>query len=236
MNDLRVWKAICEVRYPPAASLFDNRGKIASKWQGMYDLTEWRIARNNVIVHNRSETVLFQAGFKNVVFVMELPSRYKDFSEQAINLLSGTLEILEISKLERIGLRIIQLAERKSFKVLMTDMTKKLYRLSDDDWAPFEGPPIDVGMPLTFSLGENRVNFMIGPMHKEQLDGYFTSAETKGQTPSTVLFVDFDLYRKDPKLRKKDFKKSLTEFLKLGESEILPRSTAFVEQFGGFKR
>jgi hypothetical protein len=235
MADFEIWKAIFEVRYPAAGPLFDNRGRIANTWRWEFGFTDWRIARNEVTVYEESGASRFQVGHQRCGLVVELPTRYVDFSRQAVTLVSHTLELLEVRKLERIGLRLIQLAERKHFRLLVTRMREGLYRLDEEDWEPLGGHPTDVGFPLTLRIGDRNANFMMGPMEKMQLAKYFESDRTKEQLPEAALFVDFDFYEEEPSIHPKDLKKGLAGFLELGENEALRRPVEFVEGLGGFE-
>ncbi len=235
MSNLELWKAIWEVRYPATASLFDKRGAIATRWQGHLDLTEWQIAPNRVKIFNKSNTTVLRVGHLALGVVAEKPARYNEFCELASGFSTYILEMLNIGKIDRIGLRLIQIVERKSFKALVSKMRKRLYNLQDEEWKVLGGYPEDIGLPFTLKLAENMANFSLGPMRREQLEGFFESKEIKEQLPATVLFLDFDLYRASPKITLKAREKDLKEFLKSGGEQILDMSANFVEQCGGFE-
>jgi len=234
MTDLKIGKIIWEIRYPAAATLFDSRGKIATEWQWKDDLSEWRISNNQVVIHNKSNTTFLNVGLGNIVFVSELPASFKHFSDFAVRFSTWTLKTLQVKKLTRIGLRIIQISEHKHFKLLVNKMKQRLIKLSDEDWDILGGSPEDIAMPLTLCLGENRVNFQIGPMKKEQLLAYFESNEAKEGLPSVVLFLDIDLYRNDPDLPI-DSQEMISDFIKKGGDQVINMSKLFVERFGGFE-
>jgi hypothetical protein len=235
MSDLEIWKAIWEIRYPASALLFDKRGEIATKWQWKSDLTEWRISNNQVTVHNKSNSSFLRAGHVAIVVVVEQPTSYKDFCEQAANFSIDTLELLKIHKIDRIGLRLLQLAERKSFKTLVAKMRKDLYKLNDDDWGVLGGYPEDIAFHLTLNFGDTRANFKLGPMEQEQLSMHFESDNIKSKLPSASLFLDFDLFRVEPKLYPKSYRKDLREFLQSGGEKVLQMSADFVDRYGGFE-
>jgi len=235
MTDLKIWKIVFEIRYPATANLFDNRGKIAAKWQWTSDLSEWRISNNQVSVFNKSGTTFLNAGFKNTSVVMELPENHTQFSERALEFSTWVLDLLQIKKIDRVGLRIIQLSKKQHFKLLVTKMREKLLALSDDDWKSLGGYPEDIGLPLTLSLGDNKANFNLGPMKSEQLVNYFESNDVKGKLPSVALFLDFDLYRTEPDLPLETRSKEIGDFLKSGGQQILEISDKFLSKYGDFK-
>ncbi len=235
MHNLEIWKAIWEVRYPASAALFDKRGQIAAKWQWKSDLTEWRIGHNQVTIHNKSNSTYLRAGHFSIVVVMEQPESFRDFCDQAANFSIDTLELLNIQKLDRVGLRLIQIAERQKFGALVTKIRKQLYRLNDDDWNIFGGYPEDVGFPLTLNLGDNRANFNFGPMEKEQLAPHFESDTVKNELPPVALFLDFDLFQTEPKIYPKSYRKEIREFLKSGGKQIQKTTASFIDRFGGFE-
>jgi len=235
MTDLKIWKIIFDIKYPAAANLFDNRGKIATKWQWTSDLTEWRISNNQVSIHNKSGTTFLNAGFKNTSVVMELPESHAQFSNQASEFSTWVLDLLEVKKIDRVGLRFIQLAKKQHFKLLVTKMREKLIALSEEDWASLGGLPEDIGLPLTLSLGDNKANFTVGPMKSDQLANYFESNDVKGKLPSVAVFLDFDLYRSGPNFSSDTRSKEISEYLKSGSQQILDISDKFLARYGGFK-
>jgi hypothetical protein len=234
MNDLKIWKMILEIRYPAAATLFDSRGKIAAKWQWTSDLTEWQISNNQVSIHNKTNTTFLNTGFRNTSVVIELPENYKAFCNQASEFSVWVLETLQVKKIERIGLRIIQVAKRQHFKLLLSKMRESLLALTDDDWNILGGQPEDIAMPLTLALGSNRANFNIGPMRVEQLATFFEAKEVKDKLPSVALFLDFDLYKDDPDFSPETYREQLDNFLRVGSEQILDISSKLVDRYGGF--
>ncbi len=237
MNDLKTWKIICQIRYPPSPLLVDNRGKIAAKWRhGKFDLTDWKIDFiNSVIIYNKFQTTLLTAAIENSSVVMERPQSVENFQDLAPKFLLDTLTTLDVRKINRIGLRIIQLLERNNFGKLVANMRQKLYSLQNNDWDILGGNPVDVGLPLTLSLKENKANFNIEPIRKEQLLKLFESQATKKVLPDISLSVDFDLYKTSPNLSPNDYKKFLLDFITSGTKEILDRSARFVDHYGGFE-
>jgi len=235
MNDLKIWKMVWEVRYPAASTLIDNRGKIAAKWQWMIDLSEWRISNNQVTIHNKNNTTFLNAGFKGSSVVMELPENSAAFISLATDFSSWLLDILNITKIDRIGLRIIQIAKRPHFKLLTSKIRQSLFGLSDADWQIFGGAPDDIGFPLTLTLGEKMANFNLGPMKTEQLSNYFEAKEVKERLPATALFMDFDFYRNEPDIPQIDYHKSFLDFLKTGTNQVSEISDKFMDRYGAFK-
>jgi len=235
MTDLKIWKIVFEIRYPAAANLFDNRGKIAAKWQWTSDLSEWRISNNQVSVHNKSGTTFLNAGFKNTSIVMELPENHTQFSERALEFSTWVLDLLQIKSIDRIGLRIIQLAKRQHFKLLVSKMREELFKLGEEDWASLGGQPEDLAFPLSLTLGENKANFTLGPMKSDQLANLFESNDVKSKLPSVAVFLDFDLFRSEPNFSPETRSKNLGDFLKSGSQQILNISDKFLARYGDFK-
>lgn len=226
---------VWEIRYPAAAALFDSRGKIAAKWQWTSDLSEWRILNNQVTVHNKNNTTFLHAGFKSSAVVMELPESSTAFNNLAADFSPWVLETLNVKKIERIGLRIIQIAKRQHFKLLASKLRQNLFGLSDSDWQIFGGAPDDIGFPLTLTFNENNATFNLGPMKAEQLSNYFEAKEVKERLPATALFMDFDFYRNEPDISQSDYYKSFSDFLKIGANQISEISDKLMDKYGAFK-
>lgn len=235
MNDLKVWKAIFEVRFPATASLFDKRGAIATRWQWQEDFTEWQISNNQVTIHNKPNTKFLRVGLGNAVTICEEPEGLQAFKERAEDFTCGILDLMQPKQIERVGLRVIRLATRKHFKLLASNMRKRLFTLTDDDWAIVGGPPHDLAFPLILSFGEDKANFMIGPMLKEQLVSYFDSTEVKDKLPESVLFVDFDMYRENLSVAEAEQRAFLHQFIHAACDKAISTGDAFVDRYGGFQ-
>lgn len=235
MSDLQIWKIVHEIRYPAASLLFDNRGKIASKWQWTSDLTEWRISNNQVAIYNKSNTFSLSAGFKNCSVVMELPDNYDSFCNQAVEFSSWVLEILQVNKIERIGLRFIQAAKRQHFKLTLTKMREQLINITDEDWEILGGFPEDLGLPLTLSIGEYSASFTLGTMKKDQFTNYFEASSIKDKIPPALLYLDIDMYKINPDFSRNSYHEQISDFLKSRSQNILEISNKFIDKYRGFK-
>jgi hypothetical protein len=219
-KEFQLWKAIWEVRYPAAGLLFDKRGEIATKWQFQEDLTEWRISNNQVVIHNLSKTRMLLTSLGRMSVTEELPKNYKTFSNLALTFTNDVLDTISVSKISRIGLRLLFVSPSKSFKGLVRRIGKKIYKLEEQDWNILGGYPEDIAFPLVLKIGENKANFKFGPMEKEQYqrDEVFSTEEALQKMPPVSLFIDFDLYKLDPLGKSRDI--MLKEFLDNGGSHI----------------
>jgi len=235
MNDFKIWKMVWEIKYPASSLLFDSRGKIAFKWQWTSDLSEWRISNNQVTIHNKSNTISLTADYKNSTVVMELPKSAVEFNSLAADFSAYILDTIQPKKIDRMGLRIIQIAKRPHFKLLSSKIRENLFKLNESDWQVFGGPPADVAFPLTLELDENKANFMLGPMQTEQLSEYFVADEVKKRLPKTALFMDFDFYKEDPEISQTDNLKSFNDFLNKGTHQIKEISDKLMERYGAFQ-
>lgn len=211
-SELKEWRSVCEIRYPARPRLFDLRGRIIEQTV-TNTLTEWRMARNRVDIHNKDETIRYFAAFKNAGSVMEQPASVTPFRDGTVKFLRPVIEDLEITDLSRIGVRFYYVAPVSDFEGLVRAMTHGLYRLSRDDWEQIGGIPIDVGFPLTLKFGRHKANFMMGPMEKSQLEGLFETKTAKEKLPDSSLFIDFDYYEENPSIRKKPLPRYIREFI-----------------------
>lgn len=235
-NDLQIWKAIWQVRHPPAALLLDRRGDIANRWQHKKPgLTEWAINANSVRVHDRANTTLLQSELTAATVVVESQERQDIFRDLATEFVIDVLDTLNIRRIERTGLRLIFLAERPNFKALCRKIQQRLFSLGEGDWEVFGAQPEDVGFPLVFRFGERWLNWNFGPMHKGQIEATFDSNEVKGQLPELAVFLDCDLFELAPKIYPKEFRKELGRSIDSGIEQILAITDSFMGKYGGFK-
>ena len=235
MSDLKIWKAILQINFPSSASLFDNRGKIATTWQHKHGLTEWRVAQNQVDVHNKALTRALVVNHRSISAIEELPESYDEFSQLAGDYSSSTLNVLGVRKIERAGLRLMFVAERKNFRSLVNKMKKGFYKLDDEAWGFLGGDPADVGLHLVLNLGDGRANLSLGPMEKIELERQFESEEAKKAIPEVSLLADIDFFYREPKWHPKSYRKQIGLFLEDGKNEVQEMVNRFVDHFGGFQ-
>lgn len=236
MSDLSLWKLICEIRYPTAVLLADNMGNIANRWQGKYGLTDWEInLLESVTIHDKDRIITLRTGLQKSSAFMEIPENYEEFSDLATSFFVTILSILKIEKINRIGFRVIQLAEIRDIEVSVTDLRTKLFRLQDEEWDILGGHPTSTSLTFTFDLGKNKANFRISTLRKETFVNIFDSPKSKKMLPSFALIVDFDLFVTNPSVKKRDFKKFIEDFLLSGQNEVQDRVIRFVTQYGGFQ-
>lgn len=235
MSDLQVWKAIWQIRFPPVARLIDVRGRIASEWQHKNGLSEWQVTLHSTEIHNPTKSIFLKAELEAISVVAESPQGFEEFSTLANNFSLEILDLLQVNKINRLGLRLIQAAPYPNFRMLVNKMRRALYKPSDDIWDSLGGIPQDVSTAFVFKLGEKMANMTIGPMEGEQLATYFESGSVKSTLPSSVIFFDMDLYQLEPKIFPKEYKKDVPLCIKNGISEIQNFSERFLDRFGGFK-
>jgi hypothetical protein len=234
MSDLRLWKVVLEVRFPHAATLFDNRGKIAAKWRGQFDLTDWRISQNHVTLYNKRNDIALNVGLQNIAIILEMPKSFETFQKLAIDFCVWTLDTLNVIAINRIGLRMIQIARRKNFKNLV-NKTKQLYTLNDNDWQLFEGQIEDVGFPLTLNFGDKKANFNFGPMQSTQLANYFESRAIIHELPSVSILIDIDIYQNDPDTPAEKYHDFIDNYIRTCQDQIIGITNKFLGRFGGFR-
>lgn len=228
---LKEWKATCEIRYPPSPEFFDRRGRIIAQTRDER-LTKWSMVRNRVDLHDEHKTMRAFSSYRNSGMVMEAPPNMGFFCQRARNFLRFVLEELRISTLTRIGVRIFLLLPATDFDGLVASLRDNLYALSSDQWGNLGGKAVDVGFPLTLQLGDNRANFMMGPMEREQLESHFDSATVKEKLPDVATFVDFDVYRRNPSIQDDRVGRLVHQFLEVACGEIREKTSRFLEGIG----
>lgn len=236
MSKLIIAKAIWELRISPSALLLDNRGKIAVNWQHKQSLSEWRISQNEVVVHNPSNSIILAAGLRNISATFEMPATYEEFQTLAGDFSLNVIETIQPRRIERVGIRLQLIAEKPHFRTLVTKMRTKLYTLKEADWNIFGGYPEDIGLlSLIFKDQENQINFSTGPMEKAQLAEHFQSEEAKAKLPGTFVFVDMDLFSREPKWNNKSVNKQVLNYLADGGAKIQALAKSFLDNYEGFE-
>jgi hypothetical protein len=235
MSALRLFKAIWQLRYPVAPRLLDIRGAIAQHWhQPTGELSEWRIEQARILLHSKSKDKALQFETTAATAVMEMPKDYAQFSEWAQAFSVDTLDRLEISRLDRVGLRLHYFAERPHFKQLVNKIRNQLFRLDDSGWNILGGRPIDLGFHVIFDRDGRRAYFRLGPMEKEQISELVESREIQALLPVVSLYADVDLSEKDVRLKANSRDRYVQEFLGDGGVVIQEMIERFVDHYEGF--
>ena len=234
MSKLKLLKAIWEIRYEPAATLFDNRGRIADKWYQSNGFEDWVVGRNQVTLTNRANTINFHVEFRKMHLEIE-GLGLKEFCQTASIITGWTSKVLKIKKIDRIGFRNYLIIERDSFEKTRERLIDRLFKLNEDDWNAFGGEVVDVGFPLTLDYGETKANFRMGPMQKKQYDSILRADEVKDLVPESSFLIDFDMYQNYPSnLRSSDLSKSYRSYLEKTGGMMQNISNNIMSQFGGF--
>ena len=234
MSELKLLKAIWEIRYKAAGMFFDNRGRIADRWYMRNGFENWNIARNNVRLTNQDMSMQLYVDHRRTAFDAEGWALDK-FCPQAALVTAWTTKLLRIRKIERIGFRVQYIAERESFEKTYEAMINKLFALNDEDWLVFGGKPLDVGFPLTLAFGEHKANFRMGPMTIEEYENILQSPAVKSKLPEASFFIDFDMYHENPIFASSDFKKEYRNFMQNSGILMQRISNNILEHYGGFK-
>ena len=190
------------------------------------------MVRNRVDLHDEQKTMQAFSSYRNSGMVMEAPPNMGFFCQRARSFLRFVLEELGISTLTRIGVRIFLLLPAQGFDELVASLRDNLYTLSSDQWDNLGGKAVDVGFPLTLQLGDNRANFMMGPMQKGQLESHFNSITVRDELPKVVTFVDFDFYRHDPQIESGRIGRFVHQFLDTACHEIRDKTSHFLREIG----
>ncbi|VAW42116.1 hypothetical protein MNBD_CHLOROFLEXI01-2908 [hydrothermal vent metagenome] len=234
MSELKLLKAIWEIRYPPAASLFDNRGRIARRWYLRDGFEHWSIGRNHVKLYSKDESLSFFADYRRMVFDAE-GWNLSEFCISAAKVTSWVTRLLRIRSFERIGFRVYQITECNSFETIQKKMTRRLFALDETDWEVFGGEPLDIAFPLTLTFGDHKANFKMGPMRNDQYENLLQSLNIKENLPKASFFIDFDLYQEKPTFKSRDIKKEYFAHLQDSGKLMQQVSNNILAHFGGFK-
>lgn len=203
-------------------------------WYQKNGFDQWSIARNQVRLYSKDESKVFSVDHLRMAYIEDL-SDFHSFPKKASSITSWTLGALRVRRLERIGFRVFIVSERESFEALRDVMASKIFAFDDRDWDIFGGKPLDIALPLTLSVGENKANFKLGPVKKEELARDLESKDLKAdELPEAAVLIDFDIYRTSPPFGSHNQKVEFLTFLDDSWKYIEAMSEAIMNHFGGF--
>lgn len=210
---MKLQKAVIEVRYPSAALIYSERGKLAYKWQQERGLKQWRMGHNEFISYDDDGVLRVNVTLRNFLIAHENPGTSDRFARFAAPIIEDICDALKPSVILRVGIRFHYIHEAGAFKAMARKISKRFFALSEEDWSVFGGIPDDFGIPLRFKQDEYFVNMNFGPMQSEQLAGYFESDVVKKGLPKACFFYDYDFFQLDPRIEGHNPDASLINYL-----------------------
>jgi hypothetical protein len=113
----------------------------------------------------------------------------KEFETIVLDYMVKLQENLQWGKLSRIGYRMMWVKAAEDFEQLAKVSKQKLFQDN-----PIISSAIDVALPLTLADGNRKINFIYGPMKKEELTSNHGFEFDVTAQPDVFAFIDIDYY------------------------------------------
>lgn len=185
--NLIIKKAVCEIRFSPTLVYFDKKTVVWSKFSKHFP--DWNVSYAGLELSNKQKEMRFKATSRDTVFVRENLSVFSNFTDLGHRLLRDYTKELEITSINRIGVRIFYLYEvNGNFEDLNNLMIKKLF-----SFLPAKTKSTDMAYVLNFDQEDYHFHVALGPVtekeSKERLD------MDKGKFPKLSVLFDIDIFK-----------------------------------------
>lgn len=231
-SQLKQWKLISEIRFPGSVAFFDKRAHLVQSFRTS-QFHKWGLQSNRVELHGEDRQFLAFTSHKNGGIVVEDPPTITFFHDHLRRWLKILLEELNISRLNRIGVRSFMLLPQPDFEDLVGLLRTSMFNNGDTLWRNFGLEPVDFGFPLFFRDGATRINLRFGPMKRPEVEGQFESEAIRKKLPEVFLFADFDYFQAEPKFDRKRLLPDIMRFINAGCDQALERTSSLLAGIGG---
>lgn len=201
-------KFIIELRYKDIASPFNFRASLFANLTGDVPKKEINIQEGlQVFIKDREAKFIVEP--RRWGLSVNTISSIEDTKNFAQKIFKKVNSAVHWDKGVRIGVRTIWIEESSKKFSELVDLFKK-HLLKDNK---FVTDAIDVALPLTMQNGDDKINYLFGPMEKEQLIGtYFNDLSTTEEKnwADVNCVLDFDYFHVgEKKFNEKFFKEFL---------------------------
>jgi len=187
---------ILEIRIKPNPSFLDYRGEYAQTIKKLMGLQNWQINSNRIDIFDEENTIRAFLSFKNLGFVMKNSVNKNYFADQSIKFVKYVLS----NKPFETPIHVMRLGVRSrfvhgvdiNFSDLLSMYMKTYVNLSDKAKEIINAKIIDFGSPINFETPYGKINSLVGPMEKTQLQEFFPSVK---DVPNVALYVDLDYWK-----------------------------------------
>lgn len=203
-------KHIFEIRFTPWGDIVDHRGKTARSIAEQSIFKIWEIKNNRINFKvEDDEYISATLSFSNLALDAETPKTDADFIEQADRFLAAAWSMFPTDKITRIGLRTRFLNEVSDLDGALRGYRKNFLKLSDEELKSLGGELVDVGFPLTFKDGEQKIAVNSGPFSKAEAEQAYRNSD---DLPEASIFVDVDCFKDE--ISGEQRQKRIVEFFK----------------------
>jgi len=202
-NSPILYKCICEIRFKPKFVYLSKRLSICDEFKSK--LPSWNIDMGKVELHDlkgkkeEDRKSIFVFTNKGASLETSNVGVYENFKSLASFIFSKVTEGLELSALDRIGIRSFSIFESDlSFLDLRNLLYEKLYNDEPKKRKIF-GDITDIAVILNTAKDGYDLHTETGPVKKGEIKGRF--GFEKQNTPDASILIDIDCFKKDAQAR-----------------------------------
>ena len=182
-------RATCEIRFSPTPVYYEKKTVVWKKFGEHFP--DWNVSYVELELSNKQKEMRFKATSRNAVFICDNLSTLSNFTDLGHRLLRDYTKELEITSLERIGVRVFYLCEAQgSFEDLNKLMISKLFT-----FVPTKAKPTDMAYVLNFDQGDYHFHVAVGPVTDEESKERLKMKE--GTFPKLSVFFDVDTFQNE---------------------------------------
>jgi hypothetical protein len=183
---------ITEIRYTKVPNTFQNKEALLSSIAEK----EVRFPSPNVeeklVLSDNGKNIRLLIGKSRTSFEINQPKTPESAKNTCLGYFDRAQKNLKWENLVRIGVRSFWIKETKlSLEELIEKVKKTFYKTNT-----IMGNAVDVAVDFTLKEEQDKINFNLGPMSKEQLIAQFLPPATfdVSKIPEVFSFVNYDLY------------------------------------------
>ncbi len=183
-------RTVLELRYDKPATQFNFLGNVIQSLGGSPIDAKKIVFQGGVRIKLGDKKSLVVIETQRIAIGIEESVQIDDLITLVCNLCRKVNEQLNWGKISRIGLRTDWIQQVNDFEALVASSKTKLFQNNG-----LIGESTDIALPLTFFDQGNRVNYVYGPMKKEQATAQyldFKNDEETARIPQSFGMVDID--------------------------------------------
>lgn len=186
--DMKLAKSILEIKFSDVPELFSYKAKILKALNVSVPKNQAYITENvDIKVEDQFAHIYVTS---NLIGLTIERASNKVASQFFISVLTKLEPLFRLSKSKQTGYRVIYYEDTELSFPDLVQVYKENY-LKDNSLI---SDSVDVALPLTFKINNSRVNFMSGPMEKEQ---FVAGLEYPNLDSEKVHFLDLDFINSD---------------------------------------
>lgn len=184
--------------------LLDRRGELIARLGASHGLSEWGTTQDAAQLFTADQRRAFQISIRDMNLSIENFEDLDEATSWAGELMSQSLEALEVDEITWMGTRMHWFSAVDSFADLRDWLVERFGSVGAAAINQIDRKPSDVGVVLEFKDQKPLINMRFGPMEAQQAMEQLFRDKDATRFPDQFLFLDIDRVYADEHLRPSD--------------------------------